>query len=112
LSITSPANGASINGGSITVVASVDPAFQLVSPGGSPQAHQGHLHVYLDSSYKINATTSYTFTGVPNGSHTIKVEAVQNDHSEFSPPDIQTVTVTVSGSAGGATSPSPPPGGY
>jgi hypothetical protein len=112
LSITSPANGATVTG-DITVVASVDPSFQLVPAGGSPAANQGHLHVYLDSNYKVNSTNSYTFHGVPNGSHTIKVEAVQNDHSEFSPPDIQTVTVTVSGSAtGGSPPPSSAPGGY
>jgi hypothetical protein len=85
----------------------------MVSPGGSPASHQGHLHFWVDANRLISSSPTSTFTGVSNGTHTIKVEAVQNDHSSFSPPDTQTITITVGGSSPAGSSSSPPPaGGY
>lgn len=110
LTITSPAEGAVLPAGDITVSVRVN-NFNLVPRYGQPYAAgEGHLHYYMGvggpavpgSSAAIapiafipTTETSYTWVDVPAGIHTFSVELANNDHSPFIPPVIKTVTVTV-----------------
>ncbi len=106
----SPANGAVLPAGDITVSVSVS-NFKLVPKYGQPfVAGEGHLHYYLGVggpatpgssgviapvNYISTTETSYTWADVPPGIHTFSVELAYNDHSPFIPPVFKTVTVTV-----------------
>jgi hypothetical protein len=110
LTITSPADGAVLPAGDITISVRVS-NFKLVPEYGQPYvAGEGHLHYYLGvggpavpgSSSVIapvtfipTTATSITWVDVPAGIHTFSVELANNDHSPFIPPVIKTVTVTV-----------------
>jgi len=110
LTITSPAEGAVLPAGDITVSVRVS-NFKLVPQYGQPYvAGEGHLHYYMGvggpatpgSSGVIapvtfipTTETSYTWEDVPAGIHTFSVELAYNDHSPFIPPVVKTVTVTV-----------------
>jgi len=110
LTITSPADGAVLPAGAITVSVSVS-NFNLVPRYGQPYAAgEGHLHYYMGvggpavpgSSGVIapvtfipTIATSYTWEDVPAGIHTFSIELANNDHSPFIPPVVKTVTVTV-----------------
>jgi hypothetical protein len=110
LTITSPADGAVLPAGDITVSVRVS-NFNLVPKYGQPYvAGEGHLHYYMGvggpaipgSSGVIapvafipTTATSYTWVDVPAGIYTFSVELANNDHSPFIPPVVKTVTVTV-----------------
>jgi hypothetical protein len=118
ISITSPANGAALPQGNITVNAAVT-NFNVVDKQGQANVPgEGHLHFYLDVAAPTTPNqaavpasgvwahvsgTSYTFPNVGPGSHTIAVQLVNNDHTPVIPPVVSTITVNVasSGSAGG-----------
>jgi len=110
LTITSPADGAVLRAGDITISVRVS-NFKLVPEYGQPYvAGEGHLHYYMGVggpavpgssgvlapvSYVPTTATSYTWVDVPPGVHTFSVELANNDHSPFIPPVVRTVTVTV-----------------
>jgi hypothetical protein len=112
LAITSPADGAILPAGSITVSVRVT-NFKLVPEYGQPYvAGEGHLHYYLSVgvpepggsssviapvTYAATTETSYTWQDVPAGTYTFTVELANNDHSPMVPPVIRSVTVTVTG---------------
>ncbi|HMA05654.1 MAG TPA: hypothetical protein VKO45_06980 [Methanomicrobiales archaeon] len=112
LVITSPANGAVLPAGDITVSVKVS-NFRLVPSYGQPAvAGEGHFHYYMDlpvplvekkvgvtppGSFVPTTDTSHTFTNVPAGTHNFSVELATNDHSPFPQPIFATVTVTVTG---------------
>ena len=54
------------------------------------------------------AATSYTFTNVPAGTHTVTVQLVNNDHTPVTP--LATSTVTVSVAAASTATPTSTPG--
>ncbi len=88
--IISPVASQVITGSQVTVNLSVQ-SFQL---------GQGHIHLWLDQTSPTPAsaikTTSkmYTFDHVKPGSHLLRVELVNNDHSSLSPPATATVSFT------------------
>jgi hypothetical protein len=110
LTITSPADGAVLPAGNITVSVRVS-NFKLVSAYGQPYvAGEGHLHystsvggpaapgssgVLAPVAFVPTTATSYTWVDVPAGVRTFSVELAYNDHSPFIPPVVRTVTVTV-----------------
>jgi hypothetical protein len=110
LTITSPAEGAVLPAGDITITVRVS-NIKLVPKYGQPfVAGEGHLHYYLGVggpatpgssgviapvTYISTTETSYTWVDVPPGIHTFSVELAYNDHSPFIPPVVKTVTVTV-----------------
>jgi hypothetical protein len=112
LTITSPADGAVLSAGNITVLVSVF-NFKLVpSYGQAYVAGEGHLHYYMDLPVPVteerapvtplgrfvpSSDTSHTFANVPAGSHNFSVELANNDHSPFPQPIFRTVTVRVTG---------------
>jgi hypothetical protein len=58
---------------------------------------EGHLHLMLDLQPPViwNTTDPYTFANVAPGDHLLVIEAVNNDHSSFSPPAIVQRRLTV-----------------
>jgi plastocyanin len=111
--ILSPRDGANITGSSITV--NIQAAnFNIVNNlSGTNVSNQGHVHYFLDVN-PVPATagqpaipasasavwsavpdSTYTFTNVTPGNHTIAVELVNNDHTALTPPVVQQITVTV-----------------
>jgi plastocyanin len=116
ITITSPQNGATVQAGSVPVTVQVS-NFNIVDRQGQANAAgEGHVHFYLDAgtvpqtpgqpAIPSNAQvqwahvsgTSYTFTGVAPGTHTIAVQLANNVHTPVIPLAYQTVTVTVAGS--------------
>src|SRR3989344_5826791 len=87
LSIISPTNGASVEGPNAVVT---------VSASNFDIPTQGHYHVFLDSTEQRGPGPSFTFTNVAVGSHTIRAELHNPDHSPLSPAVTQTATITVS----------------
>ena len=108
LAILSPAgvlNNATTVGPSF-VVAFLVKNFVFTDPAGQPKAmNTGHIHVFLDGTYYSlwPSAGSIPFNELKAGSHTIKLQLVNNDHSALSPDASQTITVTVTGAA-----PAPP----
>ncbi|MDD1671102.1 MAG: PQQ-dependent sugar dehydrogenase [Methanomicrobiales archaeon] len=114
ITITSPQNGATVPAGSVPVTVQVSNLNIVDKQGQANVAGEGHVHFYLDipsppsapgqPAIPANAQlqwahvsgTSYTFTNVPPGTHTITVQLVNNDHSPIIPLAVATATVTVS----------------
>jgi len=81
--------------------------FALTDPIGQPKAlNTGHIHVFLDGAYYGLWTNAnpIPFIGLSPGSHTVKLQLVNNDHSALSPDVTQSITVTVSGTTSGTQS--------
>jgi len=115
MSITSPSNGASLPAGNVTVSVAVG-NFNVVDKQGKANVlGEGHIHYFLDVAAPTTAgqvaipssgtwvhvaTTTYTFSNVGAGTHTIAVELVNNDHTPLVPPVVDNITINVT-SAGG-----------
>lgn len=116
LIITSPTNGASVVAGNIVVNAQVT-NFNVVDKQGQANVPgEGHLHFYLDVDAPTTAGqpaipasgvwahvsgTTYTFTNVAAGTHTISVQLVNNDHTPVIPLVVAKITITVVAAGGG-----------
>jgi hypothetical protein len=116
LSITSPTSGASVSQGNIVVNARVT-NFNVVDKQGQANVPgEGHLHFYLDVDAPTTAGqpaipasgvwahvsgTTYTFSNVAPGTHTISVQLVNNDHTPVIPPVVAKTTITVVAAGGG-----------
>jgi glucose/arabinose dehydrogenase/plastocyanin len=115
ITITSPQNGATVSAGSVPVTVQVA-NFNVVDRQGQPSiAGEGHVHFYLDldtvpsdpskPAIPANAQvqwahvsgTSYTFTNVAPGTHTITVQLANNNHTPVVPLTYKVVTITVTG---------------
>jgi hypothetical protein len=76
--------------------------FTIVNPGSqvytSPINNQGHLHVFLDNNYYTlwAQASAIPFVNIPAGSHTFRIELVNDTHAPFSPDVNITRSVTVS----------------
>ena len=102
LSVTSPTEGATIQGSdlivafetsNINIVPSTVPVADMGKRPEANRADQGHLHLSLDALPLViwYQSTAYTFKNVPSGEHLLKVELVNNDHSSLTPPVIQQI---------------------
>ena len=115
----SPANGAVLSSGAITVNVKVT-NFNVVDKQGQANVPgEGHIHYYLDVPTPTTpgqqaipsggvwahvSGTSYTFENVPVGLHTFYVQLVNNDHTPLSPnvtDSIQMYVITYTGGLGG-----------
>jgi hypothetical protein len=111
VTITAPADGATLPAGDVTVTVEVSD-FEVVDRLNAPAAPgEGHVHFYMDvaelpttlgqpavsaqGTYHASATTTYTWPDVPPGEHTFAVQLVNNDHTPLEPPVVAQVTVTV-----------------
>jgi hypothetical protein len=99
ITITAPAQGATIFGNSTTVTVTV--ANFALSPahvGTAPVEGEGHWHVLVDGVYQgFSATTSAVVTGLTVGDHTLRVELHNNDHSALAVDVFAVVTIHVAG---------------
>ena len=107
--IATPIDGATLAAGNIAITVQVS-NFNVVDKQGLPAvAGEGHVHFYLDvippstpGQPAIPASgvwahvsgTTYTFTNVAAGTHTIYVQLVNNDHTPLTPNVISSVTIT------------------
>jgi predicted lipoprotein with Yx(FWY)xxD motif len=114
LSIVSPSNGATVPAGDLTVNVKVD-NFNVVDKQGQPNVSgEGHVHFYLDvpapttpgqpaippsGAWAHVSGTTFTFTNVTPGTHTITVQLINNDHSPLIPIVTAQATITVTGPA-------------
>jgi hypothetical protein len=114
LVILSPRDGANVPSGSVTVDIQVS-NFNIVDKQGQANvSHEGHVHFYLDveapttpgqpaipasGTWAQVAATTYTFTNVAAGTHTISVELINNDHTPLEPAVVARITINVQGSA-------------
>jgi hypothetical protein len=112
ITIASPAEGAVLPAGNITVSVRVFYFTLVPSYGQAYVPGEGHLHYYMDLPVPLagekapvpppghfipTTATSYTFVNVPAGTHRFSVELANNDHAPFPSPIFSTVTVTVTG---------------
>jgi len=86
LKIISPSNGATVEGPNVVVT---------LSASGFSIPEQGHYHVFLDNSEQRGPGPSFTFTNVAVGSHTIRAELHNPDHSALNPEVTQTIGITI-----------------
>ena len=117
ISITLPEADSTVPAGDITVVAKITPrTFKLVDKLGEPSApDEGHLHFYLDvapptipgqpavtpaGTFAATNERFHTWEDVAEGTHTLAVQLVNNDHTPFDPPVVAEITVTSSSAAG------------
>jgi plastocyanin/predicted lipoprotein with Yx(FWY)xxD motif len=114
VTITAPASAGTIPSGNVTVSISVT-NFNVVDKQGQTSAPgEGHVHFYLDIPARTEAGkpavppsgvwahvsgTTYTFTDVAPGTHTITVQLVNNDHTPLIPLATAQATVTVGAAA-------------
>jgi hypothetical protein len=96
LSITSPKDGATIDGSTVDLVVKLTGAKLVAATTTDLRPDEGHLHVSLDDRLlTMTSGTSYQIPDVPPGQHLLKVEFVANDHAPFDPRVIAAVTFTV-----------------
>jgi plastocyanin len=113
VNITSPANGATLPAGDVAVTIQAQNFTIIDKQGQASVAGQGHVHYYMDVSpipsdptkpaipadanavWAHVAATSYTFTNVTPGMHTITVQLANNDHTPVIPLATSTVMVSV-----------------
>lgn len=121
VTITSPVNGASLPAGDVTVTVSVGNFVVVDKQGQANIAGQGHVHFYLDvaapttpgvpavptsGTWAHVSGLTYTFPNVGQGTHTISVQLVNNDHTPVVPAAMDTITINVT-SAPAAAEPAP-----
>lgn len=97
--ISSPTSGqvVTIDGerGDVTLSLSIQNLI-LKAPGGAAKAGEGHFRVTVDANQPVTVTSrSYVMTGLAPGSHTVKVELLNNDNMKYVPSIEKTVTFTV-----------------
>jgi hypothetical protein len=108
ITIVTPKASATIHGRSIRVTVSVtgfNPRHEQFRP---PAPREGHVHFYLDVKtlprthvypspvpYRSISGTTYTWTRVRPGRHTVAVQLVGNDHVPVRPAVTDRVTVMV-----------------
>lgn len=65
--------------------------------GAANEEGHGHAHVYLDNEDQgATAASSYTFTGLSAGAHTLEVRLAYNDHNYLeTPASVSSVSVSV-----------------
>jgi|WetSurMetagenome_2_1015567.scaffolds.fasta_scaffold11840_3 hypothetical protein len=108
--ILSPRENVILAPGTIPISVEVNNFVRVENTGQNPAAGEGHILYFLDveaptnpgdpattvtGTYIASAATSYTWTDVPEGTHTFTIELVNDDDTPLSPAVIATVTITV-----------------
>ena len=101
VAITSPAFGATINASAVQLSMTIQNFEISQDVGGSAHDGMGHYHIYVDDAYRDFGTdlNSAWATRLSPGSHTIKIELVNNDHTSLNPVISDTVQITVAASS-------------
>jgi hypothetical protein len=115
LSISSPKDGASISGNSVTVIVEVERFAVVNKIGDKNKDGEGHLHFYLDvdeiptepaheatvaggeGRYVATPATSYTWSNLRPGPHKLGAQLVQNNHTPLLPAATAEITITIGG---------------
>jgi plastocyanin len=97
--VSSPAAGQAISIQGDTGDVQVRLSYQdlvLKSPGGAAKKGEGHFRIVVDNGQPITvASSTYTMPGLAVGTHTLKVELLNNDRTRYSPPISREVTFTI-----------------
>src|SRR6266852_954191 len=95
LKILSPADSSSVQ--SNFVVSFIVANFTMTDPAGQPSAlNTGHLHVLVDGNYyNLWARPEGVPLTLSGGSHTVKLQLVNNNHTALSPDVSKTITVNI-----------------
>jgi len=95
LKILSPADSSSVP--SNFVVSFIVANFTMTDPVGQPSAlNTGHLHVLVDGNYyNLWARPEGVPLTLSGGSHTVKLQLVNNNHTALSPDVSKSITVNV-----------------
>jgi plastocyanin len=103
--ILSPTEGQTISGTSVQV--QLDVSNIVLRPPGTPnRPGEGTFSLFLDNQPEVRTgDRTYTFTNVPVGNHTLRVELRQNDGTPFTPP----IQATVNFRTAPAGTGTPPP---
>jgi len=98
LDILSPLEGAIINSSAVGIHVNVT-NFQLVDiiANRPDMPNQGHIHYFLDDKEQMSKFTSVSYSNIPAGTHVIRVELVNNDHTSLVPPVFRQITITTTG---------------
>lgn len=68
----------------------------LKAPGGAASKGEGHFRVTIDGGQPVTVLAkTYVMAGLVPGSHTVKVELLNNDNTKYLPPIEKTVAFTV-----------------
>jgi hypothetical protein len=108
ITILRPKAGSTVQGSRVRVSVSVT-RFKIVNKQFQPPvANEGHVHFYLDVKtlpmthaypspvhYHSVSGTTYTWTGVRPGRHTVAAQLVGNDHVPLRPAATDRVAITV-----------------
>lgn len=98
LAVITPSEGQTIYGNKVPILLSVE-NFEIVDYGQNPTnvAGDGHVHLWLDdqnptrdSAAKVT-DDNFTYSDVAFGSHTLKAELVNNNHTSLIPPVVTTI---------------------
>ncbi len=93
--VVSPAEGATVPRGNVQVSLSLK-SFAIGVPETANKDAEGHFHLYLDNGdYMPCASDMCEVKSVGPGTHTIKVDMRNNDHSLYEDGHVKTVTFTV-----------------
>ncbi|MDQ4058055.1 MAG: hypothetical protein M3124_02915 [Actinomycetota bacterium] len=65
-----------------------------VDPGDLPPEELGDMHVYIDGQLDSMQVEEVLTVEVPDGTHTLAVEAAQPNHASYDPPIIDEIEVT------------------
>ncbi|MBM4367016.1 MAG: hypothetical protein FJ102_12455 [Deltaproteobacteria bacterium] len=85
VSIDSPVAGDVVSDG-FYVMASAENFSMSTDVGGANVTDAGHMHLYVDDAYYVFSTDGqFAVSGLASGEHTLRVELMNNDHSELSP---------------------------
>jgi hypothetical protein len=121
ITILSPGEGGIVGPDTFTVTVNVQDFHLSDNLGGPNVPGEGHIHYYLDATppitpgqvaipatgrYFPSTASSYTWSNVTSGFHTVAVQLVNNDHTPVIPPVSDSITVLmgregVGGSGGG-----------
>lgn len=92
--IVSPAPGANVTGPDVTL--QLDPGEIKVVAPGPVVAGEGHWHFFADGAeVGKGPANTFTFKGLSPGTHILKVELHQGDHTLYPSGGERTVTVNV-----------------
>lgn len=98
LTVITPSEGQTIYGDKVPILLSVE-NFAIVDYRQNPTnvLGQGHVHLWLDdqnptrdSAAKVT-DDNFTYADVAYGSHTLKAELVNNNHTSLTPPVVTTI---------------------
>ena len=94
MSIVLPTSGLIVRNDTVVVQLSAS-GITLATPKTTLVSGEGHFRVWLDGAERNTTETSFAYTNVSEGSHTLKAELVKSDGTSFSPVLSSTIMFSV-----------------